>query len=109
MCGGSSLVPFFTAAWPTAEFAGMNIEGAIKLAYRKELAAIEDPEERRIQYDAMVAESYENAKALHAASYFGIDDVIDPADSRRWIMAGLRSVPSPPPRTGKKRPYVDTW
>ena len=109
MCGGSSLVPFFTAAWPTAEFAGMNIEGAIKLAYRKELAAIEDPEERRIQYDAMVAERYENAKALHAASYFGIDDVIDPADSRRWIMAGLRSVPSPPPRTGKKRPYVDTW
>ena len=109
MCGGSSLVPFFTAAWPTAEFAGMNIEGAIKLAYRKELAAIEDPEERRIQYDAMVAESYENAKALHAASYFGIDDVIEPADSRRWIMAGLRSVPSPPPRTGKKRPYVDTW
>ena len=56
---------------------------------KEELAAIEDPEERRIQYDAMVAESYENAKALHAASYFGIDDVIDPADSRRWIMAEL--------------------
>jgi len=109
MCGGSSLEPFFTAAWPTAEFAGMNIEGAVKLGYRNELAAIEDPEERRIKYDAMVAESYENARALHAASYFGIDDVIDPADSRRWIMAGLRSVPSPPPRTGKKRPYVDTW
>ena len=70
MCGGSSLVPFFTAAWPTAEFAGMNIEGAIKLAYRKELAAIEDPEERRIQYDAMVAERYENSKALHAAKLF---------------------------------------
>ena len=57
----------------------MNIEGAVKLGYRNELAAIEDPEERRIQYDVMVAESYENAKALHAASYFGIDDVIDPA------------------------------
>ena len=64
---------------------------------------------REAMYDAMVAERYENAKSLHAASYFGIDDVIDPADFRRWIMAGLRSVPSPPPRTGKKRPYVDTW
>ena len=109
MCGGSSLVPFFTAAWPTAEFAGMNIEGAVKLGYRHELAAIEDPEERRKKYDAMVAQSYENAKALHAASYFGIDDVIDPADSRRWILAGLRSVPPTPRRTGKKRPFIDTW
>ncbi len=109
MCGGSSLVPFFTAAWPTAEFAGMNIEGAIKLGYRNELAAIENPEERRKKYDAMVASSYEKAKALHAASYFGIDDVIDPADSRRWILAGLRSVPPTPRRNGKKRPYIDTW
>jgi acetyl/propionyl-CoA carboxylase alpha subunit/acetyl-CoA carboxylase carboxyltransferase component len=109
MCGGSSMVPFFTAAWPTAEFAGMNLEGAVKLGYRHELAAIEDPEERRQQYESMVAQSYENAKAVHAASYFGIDDVIDPADSRRWIVAGLRSLPPHPPRTGKKRPYIDTW
>ncbi len=47
MCGASSRVGFFTIAWPTAEFAGMNIEGAVKLGYRKELAAIEDPEERK--------------------------------------------------------------
>jgi len=109
MCGGSSLVPFFTAAWPTAEFAGMNIEGAIKLAYRHELAAVEDIEERRKRYESMVADRYENAKAVNAASYFGIDDVIDPADSRQWITAGLRSLPPTPPRTGKKRPYIDTW
>jgi acetyl-CoA carboxylase carboxyltransferase component len=109
MCGGSSLFPFFTAAWPTAEFAGMNLEGAIKLAYRKELQAIEDPEERLQRYEQMVARSYETAKAVNAASYFGVDDVIDPADSRDWIVAGLRSLPPHEPRTGKKRPYIDAW
>ena len=109
MCGGSSSVPFFTVAWPTAEFAGMNIEGAVKLGYRKELADIEDPEERLNKYESMVAQSYERARAVNAVSYYGIDDVIDPADSRRWIVSGLRSLPPTPPRTGKKRPYIDTW
>jgi acetyl-CoA carboxylase carboxyltransferase component len=52
---------------------------------------------------------YENGKALSTATYFEIDDVIDPAESRRWIMAALRSVPPPPAREGKKRPCVDTW
>ena len=52
---------------------------------------------------------YERGKALNAASLFEIDDVIDPADTRRWMLAGLRSVPPAPPRTGKKRPYIDTW
>jgi len=47
MCGASALVGFFTVAWPTAEFAGMNIEGSVKLGFRKELAAIEDPADTR--------------------------------------------------------------
>ncbi|GIT39723.1 MAG: hypothetical protein Ct9H300mP8_09190 [Gammaproteobacteria bacterium] len=55
MCGASALVGFFTVAWPTAEFAGMNIEGSVKLGYRKELAAIEDPEERRLEFERRVA------------------------------------------------------
>ena len=109
MCGASSLVPFFTAAWPTAEFAGMNIEGSVKLGYRDELAAIEEPEERLRKYESMVAAGYERAKAVNSAVFFGIDDVIDPADSRDWIVAGLRSLPPTPPRTSKKRPYIDTW
>ena len=109
MCGASSLVPFFTAAWPTAEFAGMNIEGSVKLGYRDELAAIEEPEERLKKYESMVAAGYERAKAVNSAVFFGIDDVIDPADSRDWIVAGLRSLPPTPPRTSKKRPYIDTW
>ncbi|MEE8337891.1 MAG: carboxyl transferase domain-containing protein, partial [Dehalococcoidia bacterium] len=109
MCGASSLVPFFSVAWPTAEFAGMNIEGSVKLGYRDDLAAIEDPAERLELYDSMVARSYERARAVNAGIYFGIDDVIDPAESRSWIVAGLRSLPPVPPRTGKKRPYIDTW
>jgi len=109
MCGGGSMIPFFTVAWPTAEFAGMNIEGAVKLGYRNELAAIEDPEERIKRYESMVAEGYERARAVNAGSTSGIDDVIDPADSRKWIVSGLRSLPPTPPRTGKKRPYIDTW
>ncbi|HJM89434.1 MAG TPA: carboxyl transferase domain-containing protein [Dehalococcoidia bacterium] len=109
MCGASSLVPFFTVAWPTAEFAGMNIEGSVKLGYRDDLAAIEDPQERLEKYESMVAAGYERAKAANAAVYFGIDDVIDPADSRDWIVTGLRSLPPTPRRTEKKRPYIDTW
>jgi len=109
MCGASSLVPFFTVAWPTAEFAGMNIEGSVKLGYRDDLAAIEDPEERLETYESMVAERYEAAKAINSAVYFGIDDVIDPADSRDWIARGLKSLPPTPVRTAKKRPYIDTW
>jgi acetyl-CoA carboxylase carboxyltransferase component len=57
----------------------------------------------------MVAEAYERGKALSTATLFEIDDVIDPADTRSWVMAGLRSLPAPIPRTGKKRACVDTW
>ena len=109
MCGGSSLAPTFMAAWPTAEFAGMNIEGMVKLGYRQELADIEDPDDRRKFYDEMVADRYEKAKAIYAGTFFGIDDVIDPAESRRWIVAGMSTLPPVQPRTGKKRPYTDTW
>ena len=109
MCGASSMVPFFTIAWPTAEFAGMNIEGAVKLGYRDDLAAIDDPEERLEQYESMVAARYDAAKAVNSAVFFGIDDVVDPADTRDWIVRGLASLPPTPPRTAKKRPNIDTW
>ena len=87
----------------------MNIEGAIKLAYRSEFAEIEDPEQRVQLFNKRVAAAYEEAKAVNAAEFFGIDDVIDPAESRDWITAGLRSLPPTPRREGKKRPYIDTW
>ncbi|MFL2804038.1 MAG: carboxyl transferase domain-containing protein [Dehalococcoidia bacterium] len=109
MCGGGSMVPFFTIAWPTAEFAGMAIEGAVKLGYRREMEAMETAEERINFYEEMVETSYERAKAINAGSLFGIDDVIDPADTRKWLSAGLRSLPPTPLRTEKKRSYIDTW
>ena len=109
MCGASSRVGFFTIAWPTAEFAGMNIEGSVKLGYRKELAAMEDPEERRLEFERRVERAYEGAKAINASVGGGIDDVIDPAETRSWIASSLRRLPPTPPRTGKKYPYIDTW
>jgi len=109
MAGGSFRAPMFTVAWPTGEFGGMGLEGAVKLGFRKELAAIEDPEERKAAYQEMVARAYRMGKAVSAASHFELDDVIDPADSRHWIVRALCSVPAPSPRTGKKRPCVDTW
>ena len=56
-----------------------------------------------------VAEAYERGKALNTASLFEIDNVIDPAATRDWISAGLRSMPAVAARTGKKRSFVDTW
>jgi acetyl-CoA carboxylase carboxyltransferase component len=109
MCGASALVGFFTVAWPTAEFAGMNIEGSVKLGYRKELMAIEDPEERASEFNTRVDRAYESAKAVNAAAGGGIDDVIDPAETRSWIAESLKRVPPKPQRTEKKYPYIDTW
>ena len=109
MLGAGSLVGFFSVAWPTAEFAGMNIEGAVKLGYRKELAAIEDPDARVAEFQRRTAEAYDTAKAVNAVMGGGIDDVIDPAATRAWIVNGLKRLPPVPLRTTKKYPYVDPW
>lgn len=109
MCGASAQVGFCTIAWPTAEFAGMNIEGAVKLGFRNELAAIEDADERLREFEERVARSYEAAKAVNAGTGGGIDDVIDPADTRSWISESLKRMPPVPVREGKKYPYIDTW
>jgi acetyl-CoA carboxylase carboxyltransferase component len=109
MAGGSFKAPVFTVAWPTGEFGGMGLEGAVKLGYRKELAAERDPAQRKALFDKMVAKAYEHGKGLNIASHFEIDDVIDPMESRRWILGALLSAPPVPPREGKKRPCIDTW
>jgi acetyl-CoA carboxylase carboxyltransferase component len=109
MAGGSYKVPFFTVAWPTGEFGGMGLEGAVKLGYRAELAAIQDPAERKRVYERMVAQAYERGKALNQAAGFHVDDTIDPADSRRWVAELLRSVRPAPRSAGKKRAMIDAW
>jgi acetyl-CoA carboxylase carboxyltransferase component len=109
MAGGSFRAPMATVAWPTGEFGGMGLEGAVKLGYRNELAAVEDPTERRQLFEEMVARMYEHGKAVNMASYLEIDDVIDPADTRRTVVRLLESVPPAGPRTVKKRPCIDAW
>ena len=109
MVGGSTKAPAACIAWPTGEFGPMGLEGAVRLGFRKELEAIEDPEERERSFQLRVAQMYERGNALNTASYFEIDDVIDPADTRRWIAAILNASPTPPQRLGKKRPNIDTW
>jgi len=109
MAGGSFKAPLFTVAWPTGEFGGMGLEGAVKLGYRKELAAVDDPDKRKALFDEMVDRMYKHGKAVNTASTFEIDDVIDPVESRKWIMTALQSAPPPAPRSGKKRPCIDTW
>lgn len=81
----------FSIAWPTAEFGAMGLEGQIKLGFRAELEAIADPVQRQARFDELVDRLYQRGKATRIAPFLSIDDVIDPADSRRWIAAGLRA------------------
>jgi acetyl-CoA carboxylase carboxyltransferase component len=107
MAGGSFKAPLFTVGWPTAEFGGMGLEGAVRLGMRRELEAIEDPEQREQAFQGAVKAAYERGSAINMAAYGEIDDVIDPADSRRWIKTLLQREPAP--RTTKRRPHVDAW
>ncbi len=109
MAGGSFRSPVLTVAWPTGELGGMGLEGAVQLGYRRELDAIADPTERELAFSEMVAKAYEHGKALNVATYFEIDDVIDPAETRGLISNGIRCVPPVPSGRGKRRSYIDTW
>lgn len=110
MAGGATHASFFSVGWPTAEFGAMGIEGAVKLGYRKELGNIADDEERQREFDRMVAHSYEVGKSVNVASYFEIDNVIDPAETRFWLSQGLKSIP-PSNRSALVTPgkFLDTW
>ena len=115
MAGGSFRRPLFTVAWPTGELGGMGLEGAVRLGFRRELDLIDDPDERAAAFDTMVARAYEHGKAVHVAEHFEIDDVIDPAVTRRRFVHALdaagptsRAGPSGRP-AGGRRSFVDTW
>ncbi|HEV2943594.1 MAG TPA: carboxyl transferase domain-containing protein [Solirubrobacteraceae bacterium] len=110
MAGGGFKAPLFTVGWPTSEFGGMGLEGAVRLGMRRELDAIEDPAERERVFGATVAAAYEHGQGLNMAAYGEIDDVIDPVDSRRWIATLFdKNTSQWRQRPGKKRPYVDAW
>lgn len=109
MTAGSLLAPDFTVAWPTGEFGPMGFEGAVRLGFGKQIDAIEDPVQRQQMFNGLVAAAYQKGKALNMAAHLELDDVIDPADTRRWLARGLASMPDAPPRQGRKRPFVDAW
>jgi acetyl-CoA carboxylase carboxyltransferase component len=108
MTGGSMHEPLLTLAWPAAHLGPMGLEGAVRLALRKELEAIADEQEREQRVRDLTAAAEENAKALNAAALFEIDDVIDPAETRSLIAATLATAPSRRGE-GNRHRFVDAW
>ncbi len=109
MAGGSFHAPFFIVSWPSGEFGGMGLEGAVRLGYRQELAAISDPQARQARFEEMVSASYQQGKAINMASYLEIDAVIDPKETRRWLSQGLRALPASLMNASERRAFIDTW
>lgn len=105
MAGGHFHAPFFTVSWPTGEFGGMNLEGAVRLGMRRYLEAIEDLELRESTLKQMVDVAHERGSAINMASLLEIDAVIEPPDTRAWLIRGLESVG---PITASHR-IIDTW
>lgn len=108
MAKGGFHESFFSVSWPTGEFGGMGLEGAVKAGFKKELAAIEDPQKREEFYETLVAQLYEIGKAINMAAHLEIDAVIDPADTRQWIMRGLKSTAARQPADACHS-FVDPW
>jgi len=107
MTGGSFHAPVFIVSWPTGEFGGMGLEGAVRLGYRKELEAVADLGERQKLFEQMVAKSYEIGKAINMAAFLEIDAVIDPCETRHWLVRGLDAATQL--QGAKGQGFVDTW
>jgi acetyl-CoA carboxylase carboxyltransferase component len=105
--GGYFQAPFFTVSWPTGELGGMGLEGSVRLGYKRELEAIADPAERQRHFEARVAKRYEKGQASFVASFFEVDAVIDPAETRAWLLRGLDATASHTHRW--QGGFVDTW
>ena len=105
MAGGGLHAPVATAAWPSGEFGAMGLEGAVELGYRKELAVAAAGAERDALRARLVAEQYDKGKALNVAATLEIEAVIDPAESRRWLLSILESAKLPEP--GGR--FIDPW
>ncbi|MFA7665117.1 MAG: carboxyl transferase domain-containing protein, partial [Burkholderiaceae bacterium] len=107
MAAGGFHAPLFTVAWPTGEFGGMGLEGAVRLGFRKELEAVPEGPQREARYRELVARQYEKGSALNTAMHLEIDAVIDPASTRDWLVQGLAGACAAPlgPRSG----FIDAW
>lgn len=106
MTGGGFHVPVATAAWPSAQFGAMGIEGAVRLGYRKELEALPEGPERQALFDRLVEAHYAKGDALSMATTLEIDEVIDPAESRSFLCRILQATRIRPPSGAM---MIDTW
>lgn len=107
MAAGGFHAPDFTVAWPSGEFGGMGLEGAVRLGYRKELEAVPEGSERDALFERLVTQQYEAGQAMNMAATLEIDAVIDPAATRDWLVRGLASGHVVAPSSA---PYaIDTW
>ncbi len=109
MAAGGFKAPLFTVGWPTSEFGAMGLEGAVRLGMRRELEAVEDAAERERLFQAAVAAAYERGQGISMASYGEIDDVIDPADTRRWVRMLFDEPGEPWWRRESRRSFIDAW
>ncbi|WP_375691231.1 carboxyl transferase domain-containing protein [Pseudooceanicola sp. LIPI14-2-Ac024] len=110
MAGGSfHYASQLSLSWPSGEFGPMQLEGAVQLGFRRELEAIADPEARQARYKERVTELYEIGKAVNSAPNLGVDDVIDPADTRARLLAALDAMPKVNNAKPGKRPMIDAW
>jgi len=110
MTGGGFHAPLLNVAWPTAEFGAMGVEGAVRLAFRRELEELPDGGAREARVQELIAAVRAQSGALTMASVFEIDDVIDPADTRERLLQALATAPpQPPPASGRRRTMVDSW
>ena len=106
--GSDAFEPDLLLAWPTAEFGGMGLEGAVNIVFRDELEAAADDDARKELRAVRTAEMKERNSGLRYAQGFALDDVVDPADTRDILLRALATFPTPPPRTGRKHP-IDPW
>jgi len=109
MAMGNFHRPFYTISWPTGEFGGMGLEGMVRLGFKEQLKAEPTPEAKAKLFDQIVASAYAHGKANNTASYLEVDAVIDPMETRQWLIRGLKSMPKTAPRTGKKRQKIEIW
>jgi len=101
--GSQPLEPAVLLAWPTAEYGGMGLEGAVTILHKAELEAIADPAARAARHRELTDALKREHTAIEAAAKFVYDDVIDPADTRAILLRTLRTLPVPAVREQRKR------
>jgi len=111
MAAGGFDAPVFNVAWPTGEFGAMGLEGAVRLGFRKELEAAPEGAARDALFQKLVDEQYRNGEAMNMAATLEIDAVIDPAQTREWLVSGLAATTRVGQRRGEGLPgrFVDAW